>query len=405
MHLNLPRATEDEIGASAPADLAGWLFFQIAAGHIALPILVATFLFAKTVPVHPAVVTVCITWILSGIFSTLLFYVGQHKGPEPSQGLCIAQASLLGATPIMTCSALFLLAYRLWRTWDNGVEDVSYESRRQKYLKLIIYLIPFIVFGLFVAIAADLGLNHTERVNREQHYFYCSLDFSQFSDAVQVIATILCVASIMLQGRSDPFIFLLLINSVYPPADIATKASRFWHAIRERNSLTDEMMSLLIRSAVFTLYLFASTFVNLISIWVPMGALPDMLSASVGMALFCIFISQRSIAEAWRFWKRPRMHDASRTVPIHHVDGSKFTPLPKRRYKAYRDRTSSSLDSSSALSLSGPHALDSFKEFRYDQPPTPGEGVQIIRRPEEAFRSGMAKPDKRDRSSISTWGF
>ena len=117
--------TEDELGASAPADLAGWLFFQIAAGHVALPILLATFLFAKTVPTHPAVVTICITWILSGVFSTLLcvvwpfdlhcpsesmltaisnnfrFYVGQHKGPEPSRGLCIAQASLLGAVPIM----------------------------------------------------------------------------------------------------------------------------------------------------------------------------------------------------------------------------------------------------------------------------------------------------------------
>lgn len=61
-----------EIGPDGPTDLAVWIFFQIAAGHITLPILVATFLFAKTVPKHPAVLTVCFTWILSGVFSTLL---------------------------------------------------------------------------------------------------------------------------------------------------------------------------------------------------------------------------------------------------------------------------------------------------------------------------------------------
>ena len=29
------------------------------------------------------------------------FYVGEHKGPEPGRGLCIAQASLLEAVPPM----------------------------------------------------------------------------------------------------------------------------------------------------------------------------------------------------------------------------------------------------------------------------------------------------------------
>ena len=29
------------------------------------------------------------------------FYVGEHRGPEPDRHLCVAQASLLGAVPIM----------------------------------------------------------------------------------------------------------------------------------------------------------------------------------------------------------------------------------------------------------------------------------------------------------------
>ncbi|KAI0697905.1 hypothetical protein BC835DRAFT_1526713 [Cytidiella melzeri] len=383
MHLLLPRVTEEEIGAAAPADLVGWLFFQIAAGHIALPILLSTFIFAKTVHAHPAVVTVCITWILSGVFSTLLFYVGQHTGPEPSQGLCIAQASLLGAVPTMTCSALLLLAYRMWRTWDGSDEHVLPESRRQKNLKLVIYLIPFIVFGLFVAIAVNLGLTHADRVNREQRYFYCSLDWSQFSDAVQVLSTLLCAAAVILE------------------VNVTVKATRYWRAVRNNSHLTDEKLSLGVRTSIFTLYLFASTLVNLVSIWVPMGVVPDMLSASVGMAFFLIFVSQRAICRAWSFWKRPQVYDASRNS---NDADMLFTPPPKRRYRAYRDRTSGSVASSSVPTLAGSHTLDSLKDFRYDEPPTAGPGVQIIRRPEEAFKSARIKPDK-SRTTISTWGF
>ena len=64
--------TEEEIGHQASADLSAWLFFQIAAGHIALPILTATFLFAKSIKKIPALIIVCITWIISAICSALL---------------------------------------------------------------------------------------------------------------------------------------------------------------------------------------------------------------------------------------------------------------------------------------------------------------------------------------------
>lgn len=64
--------TQEEIEPHAPTYLAVWLFFQIAAGHVALPILAATLVFAKSVRKVPALVVVCITWIISGISSTLL---------------------------------------------------------------------------------------------------------------------------------------------------------------------------------------------------------------------------------------------------------------------------------------------------------------------------------------------
>ena len=58
--------------SDTPTDMAIWLFFQITAGHILLPLLVATSLFARGLPFHPAVVNLCCTWILAAIVSSLL---------------------------------------------------------------------------------------------------------------------------------------------------------------------------------------------------------------------------------------------------------------------------------------------------------------------------------------------
>lgn len=64
--------TEDELGSSASADLDAWLFFQLAADHVFLPILVATFVFSRSVVRHSTLINLCCTWILSGIISSLL---------------------------------------------------------------------------------------------------------------------------------------------------------------------------------------------------------------------------------------------------------------------------------------------------------------------------------------------
>ena len=69
----------DETDPGSRVDLSVWLFFQIAAGHVGLPILVATFLLAKSVTRHPTLINMCITWIISGISSALLSVLPLEK--------------------------------------------------------------------------------------------------------------------------------------------------------------------------------------------------------------------------------------------------------------------------------------------------------------------------------------
>ena len=61
-----------EIGPNAPTYLAVWLFFQILGSHVLLPLLVATFLLSTAVVRHSTVISLCCTWIIAGIVSSLL---------------------------------------------------------------------------------------------------------------------------------------------------------------------------------------------------------------------------------------------------------------------------------------------------------------------------------------------
>jgi hypothetical protein len=94
----LPRADQQETGKIAIPLLNAWIALNFISNIILLPILVLTFLFSKRVTKrHPTLINVCMTWILSGIYSLLLFFGGRAKptDPEPSKALCIAQTSLL----------------------------------------------------------------------------------------------------------------------------------------------------------------------------------------------------------------------------------------------------------------------------------------------------------------------
>lgn len=144
------------------------------------------------------------------------------------------------------------------------------------------------------------------------------------------------------------------------------------------------------------------------------------LSLPSSFVLFC-----QSILMAWSFWRQPSTQDAALSTGS--ATSTTLTPAPKRRrYRPYRSayaNNSRSLgDVLPALSTSNTvdSALDSLSaaegEGTTSRPTSlkdnhcqskgwgAGRGVQIIRRPEEAFKDVRIKPGK-PRSTISTWGF
>jgi dipeptide/tripeptide permease len=50
---------------------------------------------------HPVWINFALTWIIFGISYILLYICGQAHGPEPSLSLCLSQAALVYAAPVL----------------------------------------------------------------------------------------------------------------------------------------------------------------------------------------------------------------------------------------------------------------------------------------------------------------
>ncbi|OBZ71540.1 hypothetical protein A0H81_08424 [Grifola frondosa] len=346
--IHYKRVSAEEIGPSASADLSVWLFFQIAADHILLPILVATFLLSRSIARHPTVINVCCTWIIAGIISSLLFYVGEHVGPEPSKGLCIAQSGLIAAVPPMTSVAVLALVYHTWASFNPS----RVESRRKlsKYSPLVIALLsaPYIVFAIFAGIGIGLGTQHPEMVNRARRSSTAPSTRIPCNDNTMAIFTALvCIAATILELR------------------LVVMLSRNWRALRRAGYDSGIDIQLAIRVGIFTLYILTATIV-----------FPDMFAASVGMAFFLVFASQSDVLRVWRFWRQspPKPKQTPRSSL-----SRTLTPQPSFSLDLFK-RTDSELSEQARL-----EALHAYYAARVHEM---GVEVEVIKRPEDAFVVG-----------------
>ena len=69
---NFVGVSADDVGPSGHTYLSVWFFFQIAAGHAALPLLILTTAVANKVKKRTQVINVLVTWIISSVFWCLL---------------------------------------------------------------------------------------------------------------------------------------------------------------------------------------------------------------------------------------------------------------------------------------------------------------------------------------------
>ncbi|OSX59903.1 hypothetical protein POSPLADRAFT_1048357 [Postia placenta MAD-698-R-SB12] len=189
--------TAEQLGPNASADLAVWLFFQLAAGHVLLPLLVATFFVSRTVTRRPTVIN-CVGF--TATHAKRVLYVGRETGLDPNQELCIAQSALLSGVLPMTTTACLALVYHAWTSLNRaGPQDAS--KRAGSLVNALLLGVPYVFFAMFTAIAAKLGTDYPTRVSRVQKYFYCSIDLAPFNYAVAILSALACFGAIALYAN------------------------------------------------------------------------------------------------------------------------------------------------------------------------------------------------------------
>ncbi|KAL4251219.1 hypothetical protein ABKN59_006282 [Abortiporus biennis] len=408
--LNKRLSYEDLGSGAASRDLTVFLFFQIAAGHVALPILAATFYFSRTASRPLLLINLCITWVMSAICSTLVNYPGQMTFSESTyrpvhQGVCIGQSATMNAIPAMTNIALLTYVIYLWKSTRNA--PVIGSSMRRRILLASLLAAPYIVFLVTFIPGEYYGKRHPDRVSLEWVWLYCSIDWTSFQTAMGVLCVLICTVTIALQAHMA---YLLL---------------KFKHRIHDNMLVSDIDVDLLVRVAIFTAFQFTATILYLISTFDKSTVLPQMFWASTSMALFVVFASHPSVLRCWLFgWRnskaskaiQQRLKKSSSSIRskasalsagsstlLDHLTEEYALPKLSHKYSQNglnQPQSQSEIPPSCRPELNGTRFFESeyglpsadHEELRrYQEAGLLPSGVEIIRRPEDAFSGDKKK--------------
>ncbi|KAI0060551.1 hypothetical protein BV25DRAFT_944330 [Artomyces pyxidatus] len=282
-HLHFDRAnvgTGSDVDKQPGVVLAFWFFFQISAGHVLLPILVATFLFSKAKR-DITLVNLCATFIVTGICACLLLYAGQYKGPQPDKVLCMFQAATTNA-----CSPMWGIALLAFVLYMRDAADKTPGKRPTPgWQRIMMIILPYIVFVFFVLLNIIIDAQNPNSVARSSRFLYCSSDNNTLAT---ITAAFSCVLSIVNIGLTIQFGLRLY------------QSYRYLH----RAGVSEGANKLSIRLVIFTVYIFVGL---IFSFWTAVGhpdpTPRDMYIGSLGLAIFFIFGTQRDVFRAWCFWR------------------------------------------------------------------------------------------------------
>ncbi|KAM5533458.1 hypothetical protein V8D89_012896 [Ganoderma adspersum] len=349
---------------SAPATyLDIWLFFNIAGDQILLPLLVLTLLFSRTVTRHPTIINVCVTWIIAGIVSSLLFYTGKHVGPEPEKDMCIAQMALIASAPPMTSVAALALVYYTWSTFRHSKLHTGPRAPISRLTTICLLVAPYAVYACFVAVGTHLGLQYPERVDRSRRLLYCSIDNAIYNNVIVLFTAGVCLLTAALQA----YLFVKLSHS--------------GTLLRRAASGTTPDLHIAVRVGIFVAYIVATSSVMLSTLspaWDPNRGFPDLFGASAGTMLFFVFATQPDVLRAWtRILLFP--FASCRPSKASHVPFRTASPAP-----SFNDSLLKRTDSD----VSEKARLASLHAYFIARASSSGSPVEVIKRPEDAFMLG-----------------
>lgn len=286
---------DKDLGNSGPVLLNIWIYFNLLSNNILLPILVLTILISSQLRRHATFVNLCLTWILSGVFSLLLFYARQYRDSEPPRVLCIAQASLLFGIIPMWSIAVVAFFYYVYRSFQG--------QSSQTHFRLLTWWFmlsgPYFFQIAFSVAALVISLRHPDRVLRRKGFFYCGLDSPSLLMARTIFVAICAGCTLIIEA--------LMLRTLYNGLVHIRRISPRTAGARSIRSALPWVSRVLI----FGIYVILGLVINLAALTNRRSVLPQIYIATAGAVIFIVFGSQTEVLRVWFpcriFWReKPR---------------------------------------------------------------------------------------------------
>jgi len=264
-------------------ELVAFLVLNMWPSHLGIPILLAIAIFSKRVKRHPTFINLCVSFIIIGIL-----YAGRITGPEPSQMLCLFQASLLYGMPPLTSMTAFTLVLQMFLVIRSTYYGREYLDRDHVIRLWAILIAPYAAFMITILATAIVGAANPDKVTRNRRFFYCSVESLPLTNTLTIFAAIVCLATCVLEVWTT----VILIKR--------------WILLKKKGlALRSSMdLGLPLRILGFGMYIVLAMSLGLISIHSPSSPVPDLLIATAATFLLIIFGSQADVVRALCFWRK-----------------------------------------------------------------------------------------------------
>ncbi|TFK25325.1 hypothetical protein FA15DRAFT_668551 [Coprinopsis marcescibilis] len=240
-------------------------------------IIFITALAVKSVPRQTIWFSFVLSWFLSTISYVLLFISGHATNPEPPYALCLTQASLIYASPVMTSATTLALVLQVYFNVKNQFSNV--EIRGQRMTMRVLLGVPYLMYLAMFLGCLGAGLLIPGTVQKDPNRFYCNL-VTRIPSRISSIT----VATLMV-----------------PTTGLAV--ATFWLLKGNWSSLKESITRVLAFSVIGLMAMALGVVFASIS-----GREPElnMILATVPALVVIVFGTQKDLIDAWMFWRQKK---------------------------------------------------------------------------------------------------
>ncbi|KAL4252175.1 G-protein coupled receptors family 2 profile 2 domain-containing protein, partial [Pleurotus pulmonarius] len=204
-------------------------------GWAGYTLIIWTVFLSRKIHKHPVWIMFCLSWLISCVSYVLLFLAGEMDSNEPNHTLCLVQACLIYAVPVLTASATLALIIHLWFNVRTVVFHI--ETRHARTRDFLLCLFPYIPALCFFFGVLWYALEKPEEVKPGDSCMYC-------------------VVGASFPGKASAiYVALILASGVGIEAVIATTLYNNW---RSYTRSSRDSFALIIRVVLFTAFGFMS---------------------------------------------------------------------------------------------------------------------------------------------------